>query len=199
MRDHTLWRGIASWIFLAWAASCSSEETATLSLQPTPVEGAGGASEGATGGSSSTGGGSRDGVAEPVDECLRGCPEKAPYCLNGKCAECSGDSHCEVEDMCDLAAGLCRRACEDANDCDNEDFCSPSGICLECAIDADCSSEEKNRCSSDGRCVDCLSDGDCDTTEDGICDLFTGECVECVRDSDCESGVCDTQRRECGT
>lgn len=181
---------------------CSSEDSATLSLSPTPNDsgetgGASGENDlDATAGSDSGEANGDEQTSDP-SSCLSGCPEDFPNCLNGRCAECTDSSDCETEEMCELTTGLCRRACTTVDDCSGDEFCSPSGVCLECAIDHDCTSEDDAYCSDDGLCIECRSDDDCSGNEENVCDPVTAECVECLSDDDCSSESCDRTQREC--
>ena len=110
------------------------------------------------------------------------CPTEAPYCLDGKCAECIGVADCTGDEICD--GGFCRPT----PDCNSNPGLCPDGyVCnagtCEAPVGKGCDPNDPQSCGGGTFCdpgtSTCISAGG---------DLGCGFCGE---DCTCPSGTCD--------
>ncbi|MEM6996845.1 MAG: right-handed parallel beta-helix repeat-containing protein [Myxococcota bacterium] len=86
------------------------------------------------------------------------CPEETPYCVDGRCSNCTegGDALCEAADA-------------------STPICGALGLCVECsADDASVCSAPTEFCDANGACSGCFEHSQCGMAG---CDLYRGECL----------------------
>ena len=124
--------------------------------------------------------------------------DAAPYCSDGQCVECTGDSvTCRKETTvgtvaCSPVHGTCEPLCDPENGND------------------DCRSPSRPFCDdASGHCAPCRNDGDCDTVDPTapfcLADpgtVIAPRCVQCREpgeESDCEAGLVCNQHNQCSS
>jgi hypothetical protein len=124
-------------------------------------------------------------------ECLADldCESGKPFCVLGKCQECSGSDECPTGQACFPREFKCEPACTDDGDCaPDEELCEPlSGACVGCLDDDDCGGKEPVCEPNRDQCSECASDLDCGAAKPA-CNLQDGKCKECLVDDHCDYG-----------
>jgi hypothetical protein len=111
-----------------------------------------------------------------------GCEGGAPICAlvldRPTCVECTVDTECGVDEVCNIAAGACTMRCDADEDCGGvTPACDvPSGMCVECTLDEQCIGRQEcgaaNECGAPDTDDDGITDDlDLDDDNDGIPDL----------------------------
>ena len=115
--------------------------------------------------------------------CLK-CPDDAPTCSAGKCAQCTGECDCTGGLLCDVPSGKCISAapCTRNSDCASGMICSSeTGRCQNPPVP----------CTFDSMCPPCQS---CDTSR-MICRART---LMCNSNDECQAGYfCDSGDHLC--
>ena len=118
------------------------------------------------------------------------CPNPEPYCVAGRCVQCTESGPCGNPDqLCDLVTYQCKVACSAAAECGGQ-LCAPRGVCVNCIGDTDCTSGNERFCDTAlDRCIECRADLDCNA-DHRYCNLERSHCVECRSNLDCPGGTC---------
>src|SRR5690242_3734021 len=110
-------------------------------------------------------------------------PTGAPFCVLGRCEECSTTKDCGAGQACFPSDHNCRTACLSNANCPDQDepICDlATGACVGCIPNMTQCPLERPICDpTRRRCSECASDADCGAAKPA-CNLQDGECEQCL-------------------
>ncbi|MBI1859237.1 MAG: hypothetical protein HYR97_09025, partial [Candidatus Melainabacteria bacterium] len=116
------------------------------------------------------------------------CVKTGGQTAQGSCVECTNNTHCSSEKICNTSNNTCVDCVSSAN-CTSGLLCNnASNMCVECNLASDCTSGKV--CNPiDNMCVECNIKSDC--TSGKVC--LSNSCSPCTNDNQCDSGqICDS-------